>query len=322
MECNLIVISASKAYQRFVMKLRWFFLLLVLVSSCRPSVHRPKGEPLVISDFPEPPQQKMEWNAATNFISPELESATKTLFEQGLADPRGCGYREIEIQIGDVWRGDGGKIKTHGWVLPNSSNSNQTFAICWNGLEYPIVSVGAQTNLQADMDLFISDVPTNSSRMRMALYGRAIPEKMSVATDSILPIKACLLLRLGENDLAAKVWNACNASLENARGQAQPKDPYLLLAGDWAWSLFDRTICAHMRSDVPLALVLTRKLTEIQPKIEAEAAKRGFPHPGYNDTQKHEKERPYVFFLDQLPQLLADLERRTHEQKNKSVIEI
>jgi len=259
---------------------------------------------------------------STNVISPEILAATKTLFDQGLADPRGCEYREIEVHVGDVWRGDGGTIKTHGWVLSNSPNSNQTFAVCWNGLVYPVVSVGAQTNLQADMDLLINAASTNSSRMRMALYGRAIRENTSVATDSILPIKACLLLRLGENDLAAKVWSACSDSLENARGQEQAKDPYLMLAGDWAWSLFDRTICAHMRGDVPLALVSVRKLTEIQPKIEAEAAKRGFPHPGYNDTQKHENERPYIYFLDQLPQLLADLERRAHEPKQKNVIEI
>lgn len=305
------------------MKFRWVFLLVLFVSACRPSVYRSMAGPLAVFDFPEPPQQQIQWDAPTNFTSSEFESATKTLFEQGLADPRGCDYREIEIQVGDVWRGEVGKIKTHGWVLPNSSNSNQTFAVCWDGLIYPLVSAGAQTNLQSDMDLLISNVSTNSSRMNMALYDRAIPEKMSVAKDSILPIKACLLLRLGENDLAAKVCNACNASLENARGQEQSKDPYLMLAGDWAWSLFDRAICAHMRGDVPLALVSARKLAEIQPKIEAEATKRGFSHSqshGYG--MQKPKEQPLLPFLDQLPQLLADLERRAREPKQKNVIEI
>jgi hypothetical protein len=305
------------------MKLRWLFLLLVFASGCHASVSRPKAAPLIVPDFPEPPQQQTKWDSDTNLISSEFVSATKTLFEQGLADPRGCDYREIEIHVGEVWNGGGGNIKTHGWVLPNSSNSNQIVAICWNGLMYPVVSVGAQTNLQIDVESLIASATTNASRMRMTLYGRAIPEKMSVAQDSILPIKACLLSRLGENDLAAKIWNACSVSLENSGGRQPDKDPYLMLAGDWSWSLFDRMICAHMRGDVPLALITARKLTKIQPKIEAEAAQRGFAHPqSYGNGMQKPKEQPYMPFLDQLPQLLADLERRANEPKDKSVIEI
>src|SRR5579859_6005662 len=258
------------------MKPRWLLpLLLMFLSGCHASVTRPKGEPLVISDFPIPPQQQAKWDADTNLVSPEFASATRMLFDQGLADPRGCEYREIEIHVGEVWRVDGGIIKTRGWVLPGSSNSNHTFAICWNGLVYPVVSVGAQTNLQVDMESLINFASSNSSRMHLDLYGRAFPEKESVAVNSLLPIKVCLLVRLGQNDLAAKVWNACEISLQKQNfGREQPKDPYLMLAGDWAWVLFDRTICAHMRGDVPLALVSARELAEIQPKIEAEAARR------------------------------------------------
>jgi len=305
------------------MKVHWLLPLLLVASGCHPSVNRPKAEPLVVSDFAEPPQQQMKWEAATNVISSEFQSATRTLFEQGLADPRGCAYREIEIQFGDVWGRTVGTVKTHGWVLPNSSNSNQTFAVCWNGLVYAVLSAGGPANLQADMNLLINAASTNGSRMRMALYGRAFREDMSVSADSILPVKACLLLRLGENDLAAKVWNACEASQQSAGGREQAKDPYLMLAGDWAWSLFDRTICAHMRGDVPLALVSARKLKDVQRKIEAEAAKRGSPQPPNigNGLQKP-KEQPYLTYLDQLPQLATDLERRAHKPKQKSVIEI
>jgi len=299
------------------MKLALAFLSLMLLSACRP-----KAQPLAVPDIPESPQQRAAWLSSTNSISVDVVSAATSLFDEGLSDPRGCEYHEIEIHIGDVWRGDGGTMKTHGWVLPNSSNSNHTFAVCWNGLIYPAVSVGERANLQSDMEAFISAATTNSSRMRMALYGRAIPEKMSIAQDSILPIKVCLLLRLGENDLASNVWNICSASLENSHGQEQAKDPYLMLAGDWAWSLFDRTICAHMRGDVPLALVSVRKLTGIQPLVEAEAAKRGFPHlRSFGNGMQQPKEQPYLPFLDQLPQLLADLERRAQEPKQKSVIE-
>ena len=305
------------------MQLRWLLLLLVFVSGCHASINRPVGEPLTVLDFPEPPQQMAKWEPDTNLISPEFISATKSLFEEGLADPRGCDYREIEIHIGEVWSGDGGKVKTHGWVLPGAANSNQTFAVCWNGLVYPVISVGGQVNMQADVESLVASAITNSSRMRMALYDRAFSEKLSIAQDSLLPLKACLLSRLDGKDMATNIWNACNVSLQNSHGQQQANDPYLMFAGDWAWSLFDRTICAHMRGDVPLALVSARKLSAIHSKIEAEAARRGFPHPqSYGNGMQQPKEQPYLPFLDQLPQLLSDLERRAHEPKEKSVVEM
>lgn len=307
-----------------IMKASWLFpLLLAFASTCHSSVSRPQAESLKDSDFPAPPQQEARWDANTNLVSPELISAAEMLFEERLADPRGCDYRDIGLHVGDVWRGDGGTVTTHGWVLPGPLNGNQTFAVCWNGLVYPVVSVGARANVQTDMESLVTSATTNASRMRGMLYGRAFPERKSVAQDSLLPIKACLLLRLGENDLAAKVWDACNASMENAHEQAQAKDPYLTLAGDWAWALFDRMICAHMRGDVPLALVSARELAAIQPKIEAEAARRGFPRPQtYGSGMQQHKQRPYLPFLIQLPQLLADLERRAHGPKEKSIIEI
>lgn len=298
------------------MKVRWLFSSLLLLTTCRDL-----AQPLDAPDFPEPPQQQAGWSVSTNSTIAEVVSAAAALFLEGMADPRGCDYREIEIHIGEVWSGDGGTLRTHGWVLPVASTNQKRFAVCWNGLVYPVISVGEQIDLRADTESLLNFAKTNISRMRMALYGRAIPEKMSVATDTVLPIKTCLLLRLGEDRLAGAVWTACTASLESLRGQDPVKDPYLMLAGDWAWSLFDRTICAHMRGDVPLALVSARKLAEIQPEIEAEATKRGFPHPAYNDSQKHEKERPYIYFLDQLPQLLSDLGRRAREPEEKPVIE-
>jgi hypothetical protein len=72
------------------------FLLVFL--GCSPS-----AQPLDITDFPKPPQQRSQWSAPgeTN----ELVSATTTLFNQGLADPRGCDYREVELETGDIWSG-------------------------------------------------------------------------------------------------------------------------------------------------------------------------------------------------------------------------
>lgn len=305
------------------MRIVGLLLLLAFAPGCYASTKRPVGERLAVSDFPEPPQQTAKWEPDINAISPEFVSAVSLLFEQGLADPRGCDYREIEIHIGDVWGGEGGKIKTHGWVLPGATNSSKTFAVCWNGLIYPVISVGPHINLRAEMESLFVPATTNAPRMGLALYGRAIPENMSVAPDSPLPIKACLLVRLGEANSATNIWNAYNLSLQNSGGRKPDKDPYLMLAGDWVWSLFDRTICAHMRGDVPMTLVSSRKLAIIHPTIEAEAAKRGFPRPqNYGYGMQKPKESHYLPFLDQLPQLLADSERRANDFKGKSVIEI
>jgi hypothetical protein len=138
-----------------------------------------------------------------------------------------------------------------------------------------------------------------------------------------------LLLRCGETDAALTNWAPGERYVNDyqARKSAlsgdnlQDYDPYLEIAEDWAWALFDRTLCAHMRADVALALVTARKLEKVQPKIEAEAIRRGFPRPPYGDTAKHDKERPYLYFLDQLPQVVADLDRRARDPKQKNVIE-
>jgi len=75
-------------------------------------------------------------------------------------------------------------------------------------------------------------------------------------------------------------------------------DPYLELAEDWAWSLFDHALSAHMRGDTTVALSSALQLAKVQSAIEAEAARRGFPHPPFPDSMNHDKdkERPYLYF--------------------------
>jgi hypothetical protein len=94
------------------------------------------------------------------------------------------------------------------------------------------------------------------------------------------------------------------------------------MAGDWAWAMFDRTICAHMRGNEALALATARELARVQPKIEAECARRGFRRQPYWDSSRQGKEKPYLDFLEQFPQLLADLERREIEGPRVSVVNV
>jgi len=52
----------------------------------------------------------------------------------------------------------------------------------------------------------------------------------------------------------------------DAGGPVQGNDPYLEFAGDWAWAMFDRTICTHMRGDEAFALATARSLLKCSRK--------------------------------------------------------
>ncbi len=91
--------------------------------------------------LPVPPQQHKSWHPDPA-IPTNILSAAEMLFEQGFPDPRGCEYREIEVEVSGVWDGKARVVKTRGWVLPEKSGTNQ-FAICWNGLIYPVAKVSA-----------------------------------------------------------------------------------------------------------------------------------------------------------------------------------
>ncbi len=92
---------------------------------------------------------------------------------------------------------------------------------------------------------YAKDSP-NSSFYR---FRQAWSEGESVSHQTLLPVKTCLLLRLGEGELAREVWNAWTAGMKpNTNDDAvHLKDPYLMLATDWVWALFDRSNSAHMR---------------------------------------------------------------------------
>jgi len=275
-----------------------------------------------------PPMQHSPWKVPETSLPTNYVSATRVLFEQGLADPRDCDYRVIEVGTGNVWGGDGGVVETHGWVLPGKTA--EIFAVCWNGLVYPVVSVGTNADLDAD----VTQLVTNG----MTTWRSVIPEAMTVSPQSLLGIKGCLLLRLGRADLATLYWQVqakrgqdyrnemwsrgMSASTSAINGnKLSEADPYFVWATEWAWAMFDRAICAHMRGDEALALVTARQLAEVQPKIEAECEKRGFKKQKYWGSPQQGKERPYLDFLDQLPQLLADLERRAKEGDRMTVIQ-
>src|SRR4051794_38491359 len=92
------------------------------------------------SEPPRPPQQGTPWTPRGT-VPTNILSAAEALFAQGFPDPRGCEYREIEVEVSGFWQGKSSTVKTRGWVLPESSSATNRFAICWNGVIYPITKM-------------------------------------------------------------------------------------------------------------------------------------------------------------------------------------
>lgn len=260
--------------------------------------------------IPTPPQQNAPFTPPETKLPQEFVEAAQLLFEQGMADPRGCEYREVEVGVASRWLGDAGLQKVHGWVLPAEPGETQRFAVCWNGLVYPVASVGGKADVRADVEAGIRSQRRFIAREGIQvgslyrLWWLAVPEEDSVWEGAVTSVKACLLLRLGEGALAQKVWHLWRTDLVLPdRNEREEQDAYLALAVDWSWALFNRAVCAFMRGDDELALISARALVPIQQSIEAEAENR----PGSTG-------RPTLPFLWQLPELIADLERRAAEQ--------
>ena len=261
--------------------------------------------------MPRPPRQDDEWRRPRTRLSEELLTATELLFQQGLADPRGCTYRRIELVVGNVRSIGGEVVATRGWVLPPDPDVAGTFAVCWNGLVYPVASVGEEVDLRSEMAAIIASKGRAQEEWvnQRYLRGRGvIHEDEAVAHVTLRPIKACLLLRLGETRLAEAYWEELGSGVE----AAQVADPYLSLAIEWAWYGFDRAVCAHMRGDHRLSLATAEVVAGASPQIEASAARRGFERPRVFDSGwgRERREVAYLGFLKPLAVLLADQERR------------
>jgi hypothetical protein len=250
--------------------------------------------------IPAPPQQEEPWSPPDTSLPKALVSATETLFRAGLADPRGCEYREIEVATGSVWVGDAGVVHVHGWVLPAAKGAKAAFAVTWNGHVYPIVSTGAPASLSDDVNAMIeADAKEHADEEHFYRFRHAWTEQASLDHATCLPLKACLLLRAGEEDLARKAWETWVAGMrpDTNDDAIHIEDPFLMLARDWLWAIFDRAVCAHMRGDDRLALLSLRALKPMRHAVEEAAAERG-------------SEEAYFDFLDSAEALLADQEAR------------
>jgi hypothetical protein len=291
-------------------------LLLAAASSAMAGPAAQSPTRLEVDSLPEPPRQRLAWEPPRVSLPEKLVTATARLFKQGLADPRGCEYREVEVASGNVG-GWVSRIKTHAWVLPAAPQpGGRRFAVGWNGLVYPLERVGEKADLRQDVLALIEE----EERRRVAGGGRgysgfydygychSTPNGQSVSHQQPMLIKVAMLLRLGEGELTRKVWGLWT---EGARVETNI-DPYMLLACEWTWALFDRALIAHAIGDDRLALLSARSLVPIRDAVESAAASRQLPPP--DNTGTAPGVRPlYLPFLKPLPSLLADQERRARE---------
>ena len=280
------------------------------------------------SSLPIPPRQYAAWQPPQTSLPQTSLTATTKLFEQGLADPRGCEYRQIEIVVHSIWGGAAMVMKTHAWVLPRSWENSQRFVVAWNGLVYPAFSVGASANLKEDVLAAIEadeaqwTKATNTFPLTRYRFRFAWPEGQAVSHTSLLPLKACLLLRLGENLLAEQVWSAWTSHMDPKVNDdaLHLYDPYVMLAGDWLWARFERSLCSHIRGDDRMALDDIRFLNLVRNNIAEAIAERSSFWPAAYKGDSYLK-RFYFAFLEPVPLLLADQERRLKESRIREPVQ-
>jgi hypothetical protein len=282
-----------------------------------PILRRSNPYPLFAgTNLPVPPQQSAPWTPPRHGVSPKLISATQALFAEGLPDPRGCEYREVAFRDPFIASGmsfaEAEKMTfarhEHAWLLPAERNATVRFAICRDGLIRPVEFIGAPADLGADTRTEVRDA--REYREKLAKQHPAQrPQRLELPDDT--PIEMSLLLRLGQTDLAEGLRTELLASGTIDEVVA---DPYLEIASRWAENVFSEAVWTHLSGDDNLALATAREARRIQPLIEAEAARRGFKkgHPLSSSGV-------YLDFLEPLPELLADQERRAREGRHGSL---
>jgi hypothetical protein len=249
--------------------------------------------------------QSARWVLSSTNPPPGLQSAVNILFQTGMADPRGCDYREIEVVVGNFGTASGITNKTHGWLLPAASGARPNYAIGWNGLIYPVISIGNPANAEDEARAMIQAMAKHD------LHNQAwTSEDYSLGTQWLTPVKAVMILRFATPGLTEE----CIKSFG-------PGDPFLMLASDRLWVAFDRAMGAHMRGDDDLAYATAIALNKARKTCEVEAKARGFelqPTPlggGIHSIAEESKREFYFPFLKTFSFLLQDQERR-HQHKS------
>jgi hypothetical protein len=249
--------------------------------------------------IPEPPAQRKPWTPPRTTLPQAYISATRALFEMGLADPRGCQYRAIEVKTGNQE-----VLPTHGWILPDTPPHGQRFAVCWNGLVYPVLSVGGDADLEKDIRPAAQPQEDGPAHAGSSFTF----EELGVAPDSDMPLKICLLLRLGKAELAHTIVKRMNIepgtganSLWELPDDKNPETAFLRLL---LRSMYDRAIYAHARGEDGLAVASARELARVRDRLGAELRKE------------------FETWYREFPDLLTDQERRARSARRPAELAV
>ena len=238
---------------------------------------------------PSPPTKVSElprraWNGKNE---PKMEGpfaeAAVLLFKAGLPDPAGLPYHTISIPTGNCYYGDGGLIETRGWMLPADDGARR-FAIAWNGLVYPVAKDSGKADFKADAEAIL-----DNKEEEFGSFGWSMGEANDVSPGAANLLHGIFLTRLGRADAAKALLT---------RRENPPKDMPRMLANEWAWSHYDRAVCAHMRGDPRLVLASLRDLERIKPALEPILA------------SDDKKARPPFSWADQFDPLEQECRRR------------
>ena len=96
-------------------------------------------------------------DAPKDEAAPVPRRCVRGLFEQGMANPRGCEYREVEIV-------EGWTFKTRAFVLPERPGDTGRYALSWDGVIHPASSVGPAADLDADIRALADSMRLRSGR--------------------------------------------------------------------------------------------------------------------------------------------------------------
>ena len=211
-------------------------------SACNSSASDLSGE------WAEPPQTGRPWQPPDSRLPQTWVKAIELLLAHGLADPRGCAYREVELTCGSVWSNRGVAVTTHAWLLPRTADAapdSPRFAVTWSGLVYPVEKVGPPANLAADVEKLLKTQPAG--------WRRAMHEKKLVSHEQPHPLKGVLLFVLGDAPRAEAIWKVAPPDAEDwLKGpENRNDDPYPELVHEWSWRISTERsalACAAMTS--------------------------------------------------------------------------
>ncbi|MDI1433623.1 hypothetical protein [Polyangium sorediatum] len=284
-----------------MMRRRAFRLALLALAACGPAsvpsprLTEPPREapedappppwPFADTILPAPPAQGKPTKPGPRLGLPEdLVRAVETLFRSGVADPRGLPYHEVSITLTTQPEGPGEVVATKGFVLPGPEHEPR-FGVLWNGLVYPLVSVGPAADLYADIEALrandkrICDQQAAHFPDMPCIRTRAPrPELPSHRLEEILPMHAAILVQLGQDTLARSVWESWikGGDLDAVPEIAgRERDIFARLAEHFLHGLRDRGFWAHVRGDDALALASLRGLGRLSPALSARAAVLG-----------------------------------------------